>query len=376
MSCTIRSKLAAVVSLQPLLVLPLLLMTVHAAPLFAQPFPAMDLGSLTPGGTNTPHDINRQHQVVGVSPNASPPFHHGYSWTPGGGIVALPSSSPAIRPFVGFAINAGGQIAGTADIGGNRIEAFRLTGTTLTLLGTLGTGLESDARGINIHGDVVGTCVDSTFGFPQVGFIHKGGVMSVAGQLREAWDINDSGFVCGVGGNPQGPRIWNSTTNVTTSLGTLGGSPFASTAVAINNANQVVGASSTSSSVTHAYVWSSTTGMVDLNASTTTESFALDINNSGEIVGTRGLLATRRAFYWSNGVTTDLNTWLPASSGWILQRATAISDDGCIVGEGLLNGQPRGWIMCIPEPATGSLAALTLVAVASFRTTRARRTAS
>ena len=50
----------------------------------------------------------------------------------------------------------------------------------------------------------------------------------------------------------------------------------------------------------------------------------------------------QRAFLWRNGVMTDLNTLLPAASGWLLQVATSISDGGQIVGYGTLNGHQPG----------------------------------
>jgi hypothetical protein len=45
---------------------------------------------------------------------------------------------------------------------------------------------------------------------------------------------------------------------------------------------------------------------------------------------------------------TDLNTLLPASSGWLIFAAFAINDAGQIVGNGVLNGQERA---CLLTPA-------------------------
>ena len=39
----------------------------------------------------------------------------------------------------------------------------------------------------------------------------------------------------------------------------------------------------------------------------------------------------------------DLNTMIDEKSGWVLQAAYGINDHGVIVGEGLLNGAPRGF---------------------------------
>jgi hypothetical protein len=49
------------------------------------------------------------------------------------------------------------------------------------------------------------------------------------------------------------------------------------------------------------------------------------------------------AFIWNqnenNGVALDLNAMIPANSGWVLIQANDISDDGHIVGVGVLNGR-------------------------------------
>jgi len=45
--------------------------------------------------------------------------------------------------------------------------------------------------------------------------------------------------------------------------------------------------------------------------------------------------------YTGAGGAIDLNTTLPAGSGWVLSAATAVSSNGRIVGPGLLGGSPR-----------------------------------
>ena len=41
----------------------------------------------------------------------------------------------------------------------------------------------------------------------------------------------------------------------------------------------------------------------------------------------------------------DLNNLIPANSGWLLQQATAINDQGQIVGYGTLNGQSEAFLL-------------------------------
>jgi probable HAF family extracellular repeat protein len=107
------------------------------------------------GGTNSEADgINDQGQVVGES--------NGFAFrtAPNGAIT--PSSLLSDFPSAALAINASGQTVGSYEANADRnIHAFRTTATggldTATDdLGTLGTGLLSEALAINDQGQVVG----------------------------------------------------------------------------------------------------------------------------------------------------------------------------------------------------------------------------
>ena len=51
------------------------------------------------------------------------------------------------------------------------------------------------------------------------------------------------------------------------------------------------------------------------------------------------------AFLWQNGTLYDLNSFLPANSGWILQCAMGINDSGQIAGYGTLNGVLTAFVL-------------------------------
>jgi len=77
---------------------------------------------------------------------------------------------------------------------------------------------------------------------------------------------------------------------------------------------------------------------------------ANDINAFGTIVGTSSSSEgfSGRAVIWRPGETapTDLNTLLPANSGWtLLTAAEGINNFGQIVGFGTRNGQTRAFVM-------------------------------
>ena len=50
-------------------------------------------------------------------------------------------------------------------------------------------------------------------------------------------------------------------------------------------------------------------------------------------------------FLYQNGRSIDLNTLLPAKSGWRLTTAAAINDAGEIIGTGYLNGAPQSYAL-------------------------------
>jgi probable HAF family extracellular repeat protein len=95
----------------------------------------------------------------------------------------------------------------------------------------------------------------------------------------------------------------------------------------------------------HAFIWNSSSGMTDLGTLGGNTSYALGINNSGEVVGYSYLAdnVTTHAFTWtSSGGMVDLGS-LPGGS-WT--HAEAINSAGDLAGEGLdANGKqvPLYW---------------------------------
>jgi len=123
-----------------------------------------------------------------------------------------------------------------------------------------------------------------------------------------------------------------------TDLGTLGGTQSA--AYAINDLGQVTGWAHTASEATHVFLYSGGK-MTDLGT------FGLDpvgeaINNHGVIVGQSG----NGAWIWSGGTFQNLNTLIPPGSGFTLDNATAINDNGRIVVNGYNSiGQEHAFLL-------------------------------
>jgi uncharacterized membrane protein len=80
-------------------------------------------------------------------------------------------------------------------------------------------------------------------------------------------------------------------------------------------------------------------------------SIAEGINNEGDVVGTDsfrtagGSISTQAVMWPMAGPPVNLNTLIPRGSGWLLEYANAINDDGDIVGGGEYKGAQAGFLL-------------------------------
>ena len=243
-------------------------------------------------------------------------------------------------PGYGFAINSSGQIAGGYIKNVNEMDAFVWTNGTLKNLGTLG-GYWTAATAINNKGEVTGTGANATGAFHA--FFDAGSQM--------------------------------------VDLGTLGGSN--SYGAGINNRGEVVGSAQLASGYLNAFAWSGN-GMVDLGTLGGSSSEAYGVNDAGEIVGDSYLAGNQQnhGFLDLNGVMLDLNSLMPASSGWTITDAYAINNAGDILGTGLFAGSlyaveldPAVVTVVTPEPASLLLLGIGMLVLAKLgriKTNRAK----
>ena len=268
------------------------------------------------------------------------------------------------------------------------------------------------ASGINDSGQVVGYASTNT---NLEAFLYSNGSLQQTLPTQNA--INNRGDR--VGGGADHALLYSN--GVYTDLGTLGGPGTFSTAYALNNVGQVVGQSETSPSVSvplSAFLWQNGK-MQDIGKDTTLfdtkangindsglvvglgfagtngtgeraflwqngkaqllgtlgdmSSAALGVNNSGTVVGyTQSITGATRPFLYQNGQMSDLFT----GSDWFGGEATAINDNGWIVGYGYHNGVTRAFL-AKPNvvPAPGSLLTLSVGLGVSLLMLRRRKRA-
>jgi len=123
-------------------------------------------------------------------------------------------------------------------------------------------------------------------------------------------------------------------------LGSLGGnekSLIGTAAKDLNSSGHVVGFSSLSDNVTfHAFFWTRETGKMKalVPIKGIANSVAIALNDSDEVVGSSisSTFSTQTATLWKHGVPVDLNTLIPANSSLYLIFGCSINSRGQILG--------------------------------------------
>ncbi|SFH59413.1 probable extracellular repeat, HAF family [Nitrosospira sp. Nsp14] len=339
-----------------LVVISILSITSNAANAIA--FTYFDLGR--PGFYSDARAINNAGQIVGNG-IAKVVLWNGTTAT---GIGDFPGGIQSFTAgvFSGVkAINERGQVVGNGSFDlCCPVSAIVWNGPTGTFLS--GYGKPNSAADINDSGEIL---INGSSGVLIVG--DRGFVGSLA--LEMGAGINNSGKVAGT----HNSHAFYGDFDALIDLGTLGGRT--SSALALNDMQQVVGYSAISGSGdTHAFLWSSDL-MVDLGTLPGfNHSLGSAINNRGEVVGWSSVdnsspydsspLHTDRATLWDGTTIFDLNSFLGndiVNDGWVLERAHAINDLGMIVGAAYNNqlGLTHGFLLApdlsIPDAAPAEI---------------------
>jgi probable HAF family extracellular repeat protein len=273
-----------------------------------------DLGTMSGGTISGATGVNDAGQVVGYSnvKASSASDFFAFLWTPAGGMTNLGTLSGG-HSSCAFEINYAGVIAGDSFISSGKVNGVSWTNHKIRNLGGLSKSIFTAALDINDNNQIVGESIFSygpplrshafewsaALGMKDLGTL-AGGTTSMANA------INDSGVMAGQS-NSGGLRnawhavMWNVARKIQ-DLGTLPGGTY-SVAFGINDSDEVVGYGNIFNNAPHAFLWTRAAGM------------------------------------------RDLNSLIPANSGWVLINANAINRLGQITGYGRFKGHNRGFLL-------------------------------
>lgn len=307
------------------------------------------LGFLSTNGSRywTPTDINNRGQVVGTVGDSHFPYAVTWDTRRPGQMNYLPTYADCCTYIVSgaSAINDRGQI-----VGEDTYRAALWNGNTRPTLLT-GEVLTSAASDLNESGTVVGSFQGHATLWDAAGVAHDLGTLG--GNISEGHAINEAGAVAGMSvlagpGYEPHAALWQHGT--VTDLG-------AGVAYGLNDHGQVVGVAGQ-----RATLWNGTQATFLGGAN----SYAADVNNGGWAVGgvyDQDSGDPLTAMLWHDGRSVDLNSFVGRAdrdAGWRLVTATAINDQGWIVGTAFNTQTVTGTafvlsIPAVPEPASLAL---------------------
>jgi probable HAF family extracellular repeat protein len=320
-------------------------------------YKVIDLGTLPGGNISNAYGVNAHGMVVGVS-NGGPSLTHAFLWTKNTGMKDLGTFGGNVSWAT--AINDAAQIVGQAETNHSTADAFVRENGIKKDLGSLG-GSSSQANAINFNSvtktftQIAGwSSLSDNSGPHAVTWDPSFNILdlgTLGGTSSYAFGNNCKGQVVGGATRLDGrfdAFLWDSTIGMQ-DLGTLGGSMAQGNA--INCSGTIVGSSTLAGDVqTDAFVYANFT-MSDLGGLGGSFTQANGINEVGLIVGssrTPGDADTHAVIWTANGGIVDLNLLIPADSGWDLQGAQSISNNGKVAGAGIIKGQQHAFLL-IPE---------------------------
>jgi probable HAF family extracellular repeat protein len=341
--------------------------------LMAQRYTVTDLGTL--GGSQTiASAINQAGDVTG-SANLTCDACYSHAFLYKKGKLHDLGTLPRATVSAGLGIS-GGEDEGKIRVTGysytqpcvhsdcGPVHAFLYSNGHMLDLGTLPSGTQSEGFAVNSSGQVTGWAdvedAQNT-SFQQHAFLYSDGKMKDLGTLPGGSSSFGVGINDGWGrGRNNGVQVtgYSSTTSgfehaflysdgKMEDLGTLPGGS-SSIGSAVNQSGEVAGFSAISVENSHAFLYRHG-DLQDLGTLPgLTDSFGEGINDDGDVVGYSvgsANIFDYHAFLYSHGTMHDLESMIPEDSGWVLQIARAINNDGQIAGTGIHNGTTRAFLL-------------------------------
>jgi probable HAF family extracellular repeat protein len=328
---------------------------------------------VTPGGSMSgASSVSGNGAVV----SATVDMATAHRWTGSGltGLGTLPGAAAASADDLSF---DGSVVVGSAFFVSpeETARAYRWTSSGgMQDLGVLPGGFASFGSGVSGDGSVVtGGSLDANFVALAFRWTSSGGMQSLGtlpgGTTSEGRRVSrDGSTIVGVGDTPQGNRAfaWTAGGGMQ-SLGLAAPTDGYSGAYGVNADGSVVAGFSGA----NATIWTNGVAQSLGTLPGDTNAIAYALNGDGSLVGGYSFAGSSpRATLWSASLgLVDLNTYLPTLgfdlTGWTLGYTRGISFDGTtIVGDGMYDGEFRGWVVTIPTPgAAGVLAMAGVVAM-------------
>ncbi len=309
--------------------------------------------------------------------------------TPAVGATPAPSGCTVARyrvmhlPLSPAAINDSGEVAGTTAA---HRAALWSAGGGLKELPLPAGFVNSEAVSINNHSHVLVVAYDRIFSKHESFVFAAGALTQLGGEQTRAFQISDSDDVVGESLVPakagSWPVVWQHHA-LRPIESCCGGSAMGS-----NRQGEVVGDAYDEEGRYHAFLWTNAGGLrsigppqeysaaiainvrghvlieapsgalfyaegssMPLKRAAKTPTHPRALNDCDVIVGSFGPFSdASRAFVWEKSLgVQDLNSLVPASSGWKLESAAGINNRGEIVGKGDWNHEDNSGFMLIPE---------------------------
>lgn len=333
------------------------------APIAPQ-YQIVDIG-VVQGGDSASQGFGASTGGIGVGRSVRTGGSQAFTWIQSGGIVGLPNLTGrdyCVSTGAGIGANNTRYVSGTCAttlFGTNRLPVLWFNGTAFPLTLPAGQTNGGDANDVNAGGVAVGS-VNS--GSLQRAAIYAGNNTTFlisqttpnGSFFNAAFGINDVNLIVGSGIDPNNAArnvgmVFNFVTFQSIEVGALSGANGA-LAFGVSNAGHVVGASMMNQGSGMPFIWKQAGGIQPIPLPVgTSQGSARAVNSNGWAVGTASS-AFAIPFVYDGFNTHRLADVIPTGTGWDVSTNTSsaalgISDDGSIVGTGVLNGSVRAFAL-------------------------------